>query len=142
MTDNQFGIRFDQDDGPKEANLLEVEFFNYLSPLLFAVMLGLAAAVKKRFDFILTFTCVNRSVEQNGKVGGVKYSGHLSGYAVDLRTRDMPVIVRQWIIDYLNTNWAKYFLYVIYHNDHLHVGVSRTHHSGNHSQYGVECSSD
>lgn len=128
-------IIFDKDDGFKAENQLRFEFLNHLCPLIFAVILGLAFAVKKRFDYVLTITCVNRSKEYNEKVGGFKFSGHLRGYCLDIRTRDMPAIVREWILAFLESHWAKHFIYVIYHNHHIHIGVLRKDQTEDYSQY-------
>ncbi len=130
-------INFDQDDGSDHAEQLEVEFFNWLSPLMVAVMFGLALALQRRFGYVPTITCVNRSDEYNEKVGGWKFSGHLTGYCLDIRTRDMAQEMIDWTVNWLNSHWSKHFLYVIYHKKHIHFGVLRAHQTGDYSQYAT-----
>jgi len=130
-------IKFDEDDGSDHAQELEVELLNWLSPLMVAVMLGLSLDLKRRFNYIPTITCVNRSDEYNKKVGGWEFSGHLTGYCLDIRTRDMAEEIIDWTVNYLNSHWSKHFLYVIYHKQHIHFGVLRAHQTGDYSQYAT-----
>lgn len=128
-------IKFDQDEDEAHAMQLEEELRGWVSPLLLAVMLGYAFAVYKRFGYKPTITCVNRSKEQNEAVDGYKFSGHLTGYALDLRDRDMSQIILNWTLAWFNRYWNKRFIYVIHHNHHIHVGVYRKDQDVDYSRY-------
>ena len=128
-------LGYDQDEGAGHASQLELEVRSWLSPLLFSVLMGLTFDVYRRTGYKIVVTCVNRSEAQNKAVGGYEHSGHLKGYAVDIRTRNMTPEVLEYVLEYLEANWSRYFIYSIYHNHHIHIGVFRKDQTIDYSQY-------
>jgi hypothetical protein len=123
-------IRFDEDEGHDHSRRLAREFLNETYPLLRGVTLDLGEYSHRRSGYVLTITCAVRTLDENNKVKGYPYSGHLKRgefcYALDLRTRDMSDALRDDLCNRLDLSAP--MIYWIYHRKHLHVGVPRAYH--------------
>ncbi len=124
-------IFFDRDDGESHRVMLARQFKEDLFPLLRGVALEVTNYAFTRSGYPTTITCVTRTPEENRAVGGYKFSGHLMRpedfvYSFDQRTKDMDEALRKAIIK--RYEMSSPMVYVIYHNNHLHVGVRRRYH--------------
>lgn len=117
-----------------ELKLTE-EFNTKLDPRLRAVLLECGRWVRQEFDKRLVYTCVIRTQEENKKVGGAKYSAHLYGRAVDIRTHNLTGSELSKLLTYIEVHWLKdeQWLYLLVHgqgnNKHFHINIkfSATH---------------
>ena len=82
----------------------------------------------------LTITCLNRTVEENERVNGYKYSAHLIGRAVDIRSRYFTDDEIKRLIEHLKYSWGD-MVFVKYHDvgfgNHIHINITRKYHIRN-----------
>jgi len=124
-------IQFDADESRAHELRLSREFFTKSNPVMRAIIMENALYWFNRASYATVVTCTNRTAEENNAVGGYKYSGHLTGHSYDLRTRDMNDDFRNQYMGRLDIHFSPCGLYVLYHHDHLHVGIRRAFQKGN-----------
>lgn len=125
-------IQFDTDEGRAHELRLTREFFNNTNPVLRAVIMENALYWFNRGSYATTVTCGNRTKKENNAiVGSYEFSGHLTGHADDLRTRDMNPDFRNQYMARLDIHFSPLGLYILFHRDHLHVGIKRAFQKGN-----------
>ena len=119
-------VQFKQENGIEYANELKTQFYDQIDKRLIAVILGIALFCFMRWRKYTIITCLNRTKEENKRVGGAPYSAHLYGRGVDLRTShlsDQHIVI---LIEYLEKSWGD-FLFIKYHDsgtgNHLHINI-------------------
>ena len=126
-----YQIYFKSDNGHYYRHRLEREFWYEIDPRLRAVFLELNLWIWLTLGKTLTVTCLNRTREENEKVGGSTYSAHLDRRAGDLRSRKFTADEIQQIEQHLEQVWGKDFLFVLCHNSgtgpHIHVNIRFRH---------------
>jgi uncharacterized protein YcbK (DUF882 family) len=109
--------------GPKLASRLGLEMDGVIDGRLRALLLELAHYCWRQYNTHLTITCLNRTPEENERVGGIKYSAHLSGRAADIRSGNIKRYIAD-IKDHLKGVWGD-AVYVVAHDSgrghHLHI---------------------
>lgn len=119
------------ENGREYKDRLRGEIYDHLDPRLLAILLASAVWFWREFGKKLTYTCVNRTEAENKLVGGVKYSAHLYGRAVDLRVHNLTEDEIKALIEYIDQNWQKerQWLYILVHgaghNKHMHINIQR-----------------
>ena len=112
--------------GTPERTVMAVDWQYYVDPRMCAVVLLLAAWTMCQWSIGIVITCLNRTVDENRRLGGYEFSAHLSGRGVDIRSRTFTVTQITQIIEYLETTWGD-FIYVKYHNSgsghHIHINI-------------------
>ena len=126
-------IQFKQELGASYRIRLEVEFANDIDSRVRAVLLDLNNFTELKFGKSLIITCLNRTEEENRRVGGSPFSAHLDKRAADLRSRIFTEKELDLMVDYLYNTWNKNdrmkgFLYVLVHGNgnsrHIHVNIT------------------
>lgn len=119
-------VLFKRDNGLEYSKQLETEFGGQIDGRLKAVIYEIGYFCYEKWGIKPVITCLNRTKEENKKVGGVKWSAHLYGRAVDLRTRTMTKQQIDELQKHLESVWGS-FLYVKYHDagsgNHLHINI-------------------
>ena len=79
--------------------------FSLLHPALIMIYtdLHLYAWEKHRVNLVITQTV--STMEQDKKLGRVS-SSHREHRAIDIRTKDLPILVVNDLVSYINTRWA------------------------------------
>ena len=122
--------------GPSHAALLYIQFTDKLDPRLRSIMLEVARWMMDRYHKKLVYTSVNRTQEENKKVGGSEYSAHLYGRALDVRIHNLTEIELNSMIEYINDHFQREekWLYILVHgagsNRHLHINIRYSHTHG------------
>lgn len=120
-------IKFKRELGKEYEDKLRFQFYDQIDHRLAAIILGLGLFIFRKWRLYLTITCLNRTPAENKAVNGSKYSAHLFGRAVDVRTSDWSQEQIDAIIKYLEETWGD-FIYVKYHDagtgNHLHINIT------------------
>lgn len=124
-------LHFKQENGKDYLHRLIKEFHHEIDPRLSAILLGLDNWTRVQLGKELTITCLNRTKEENKKVGGVAWSAHLDGRAADIRTWNLTDEDIGRIKRYLSESWGTDFLFFKYHDSgsgkHIHLNINYKH---------------
>ena len=124
-------VLFKKENGAEYQNKLRQQFYYQIDPRLRAVNMEAALWVYDQFRKKWIITCVNRTKEENKKVGGSQFSAHLDARADDVRSWTFEKSEKIQIVKHLYEVWGQDFLYVIHHTtnnaEHFHINI-RYHH--------------
>ena len=113
---------------------LQREFNERLDPKARAFYLEIEDYVYSKYAVRLVITCIERTVTENEKVGGVKLSAHVKrpGYyvrAVDVRAKDLSTQIITDIIGHTKRVWGD-AVHILAHEGtayHIHMNVNLGH---------------
>lgn len=121
---------FKKEYGKDYQDRLSFEFSNQMDRRLVAVYYEADDWLYRTYGKRVVITCINRTPEENKKVNGSKWSGHLFGRAYDWRTFTMDTDQIKGLQSHLTDVWGS-LVYVLYHDaghgSHLHVGIPYKH---------------
>ena len=122
----------------KDSKMM-AEFTAFIDPRLQAFLLWLAYWLDQKWEKNLTITCLNRTVEENKEVNGSKYSAHLTGLAVDIRSWTLTSDKIEELIKTVEDSWGD-MIYILYHNSgsgaHIHINIRYKYFINKYSQNG------
>lgn len=131
-------VSFKSENGTEYYDRLYLEFKHWIDPRLRAVLLELDDWSQRILGKRVLITSLNRTKEENEKVGGSVYSAHLVGRAVDIRSRLFEEAELEQIKKHLMDAWGFSFLYVICHgkgsNKHIHINIRHAHQIKNYAR--------
>ena len=110
---------------------LQREFNERLDPKARAFYLEIEDYVYSKYAVRLVITCIERTVTENEKVGGVKLSAHVKrpGYyvrALDVRAKDLSTQIITDIISHAKRVWGD-MVHILAHGGtayHIHMNVN------------------
>ena len=112
--------------GKEYQDRLSFEFAGQVDRRLVAVYYEADDWCYRTFGKRVIITCINRTQEENRKVNGSQWSGHLFGRAMDWRTFHLTADEIKGLQSHLAGVWGS-LIYVLYHDaghgSHLHVGI-------------------
>ena len=116
-----------KESGRQYEEMLHQQFYGQIDGRLRAVFFELDDWIHREFGKRLIITCLNRTKEENKVVGGVEWSAHLFGRAIDGRTHIFTREEITKITNHLTDVWGD-FIYAKYHNagtgNHLHINIT------------------
>jgi len=108
-------------------NKLKHEFYHEINPKLRAVLFELDDFIERIHGKELVITCLNRTPEENRKVGGIPHSAHLSRRAADIRSWIFSEKELDIMIQRVKDTWGD-IVYIVYHEGgtgpHIHININ------------------
>lgn len=121
-------VFFKTENGQHYHDRLSNEFHHKIDLRLKAILMEAGDWSNRVLTKKLIVTCLNRTKEENDKVGGRPTSAHFEGRAADLRTSHLGQPEIDKLIGHLNKVWGLEFLHTKYHDDgtgfHLHININ------------------
>lgn len=130
-------IEFKKEKGPHYQARLRHEWWNRIDPRLRAVFFELSDWVENQFGKMLIITQLNRTEEENKRLGGYEFSAHLYGRGGDFRSHIFTQEEIDAIEKHLDDTWNNVshrpdIVYFKHHSvrtgPHIHINVTWAYH--------------
>ena len=131
-------VQYKSEYGQNYHDRLENQFLHRIDPRLRGVLWELDDWSVRTTGKNITITCLNRTEEENERVGGKKRSAHRCGRAADIRSYLFSEIEIERLVAYLYEVWGPEFLHIVHHDsghgDHIHININRPFHRKNYAE--------
>ena len=105
---------------------MKKEFQHQIDGRLKGILLELDDWAYDMYRIPTVITCLNRSKEENERLGGVPWSAHLFGRGADIRSHHYTEKMIQSIVRHLEETWGD-MIFIKYHDsgsgDHIHINI-------------------